>query len=320
MKKRLVIILLVFLFVLSSCAARAVEQSVPMEAPAADYGGERAVMEESAVEYEYDTASEAPGAPNAADERIVIRNASLTIIVEDPADAMDGISQMTDSMGGFVVSSSLYKTYAGSGIEVPAASLTVRVPAQKLTEALAQIKGLVEDPENDIRSENISGQDVTKEYTDLNSRLRNLEDTESRLREFMGSATKMEDVLAINSQLTQTREEIEVLKGQIQYYEEAAALSSISIDIQAQASVQPVEIGGWKPVGIARDAVQALIDTLQFLGSVAIWLIIFIVPVGLIIILPLRFLWWLIRRNKKNRKPQNPIPPVTPPTTPPNVN
>ncbi|RPJ40416.1 MAG: DUF4349 domain-containing protein, partial [Chloroflexi bacterium] len=108
-------------------------------------------------------------------------------------------------------------------------------------------------------------------------------------------------------------EQIEVLKGQIQYYEESAAMSAIAVQIKSQASVQPLEIGGWQPVGVARNAVQSLIDTLQFLGSALIWIILFFLPVALVIFLPLYLIARFFRRNRK-AKAQPPIPPTTPQT------
>lgn len=258
------------------------------------------------------------GSSAAIDQRIVIRNANLSIVVADPSKSMEAISRMAETMGGYVVTSDLHKAYTRNGVEIPEASLVVRVPAEQLNSAITQIKQQVDNLETDILSENITGQDVTKEYTDLNSQLKNLEDAEAQLREIMASATKTEDVLAIFQQLTQIRRDIEVLKGQIQYYEESAALSSISIQIQAQEAIQPLEVGGWKPQGIARDAVQALIDTLQFLASAAIWIVILIIPVSLLIFGPLVLLVWLIRRMLRKRKKQPPM--VTPPTIPPAEN
>jgi archaellum component FlaC len=319
MLKRLVLISMIFLLLLSGCApaatmAPAQPQAAPAErdfsAPASEgFLSGRGADSNKAASSQSSTGSQSePGA-----NRLVIRNANLTIIVEDPATALTAVTGMAEGMGGFVVTSNLYKTTSRSGQEYPEANITVRVPAEKLNNALAQIKALVKDPTKDIESENVSGQDVTKEYTDLQSQLTNLENTEAQLREIMASATKTEDVLAVYNQLTQVREQIEVIKGQIQYYKESAAMSAIAVQIKALASIQPLEIGGWRPAGVARDAAQALIDTLQFLGSAAIWLIIFFVPVGLVIFLPLRLLWWLIRRN---RKPKQQAPASQPPSPP----
>jgi hypothetical protein len=123
-------------------------------------------------------------------------------------------------------------------------------------------------------------------------------------------------VMTVFNQLTQVREQIEILKGQIKYYETSANFSAISVVLKAQASVQPLSIGGWQPVGVARDAVQALLNTLRFLANVLIWMIIFLLPLALLIFLPLRFLLNLFRRwrakHKINRSipPQNPTPPA----------
>jgi hypothetical protein len=319
MYKRLILIVMIALLALSACAA-----APRSENTAASEGGFAAPSAPEMMESEmYDRDNrgilapvEMPAAePGPAGQvvpearRLVIRNANLTIVVDDPAQAMTTISRMAEEMEGFVVSSNLYKRSNESGREFPEANINVRVPAERLNEAMDLIKALVRDPLVDVRAENVSGQDVTKEYTDLQSRLTNLEETEKQLREILGSATRTEDVLAVHYQLTQIREQIEVIKGQIKYYEESAALSSIAVTIQAQAAVQPIEIGGWQPVGVARNAVQALVDTLQVLGGVAIWLILYVLPVLLLIFIPLRLLWLLFRRTRKNGSKVYPTPP-----------
>jgi archaellum component FlaC len=235
-------------------------------------------------------------------ERIVIKNANLSIVVEDPANVMNSVTRMTEDMGGFVVTSELHKIKTSEGLEVPEANITIRVPAGKLTEAMDQIKSMVKDLKTDILSENISGQDVTKEYTDLKSRLTNLENARKQLEKIMEEAVKTEDVLNVYTQLTQVSEQIEVIKGQIKYYEESSAFSAISIYIQSEESIAPLTIGGWKPEGVASNAVQALINMLKFLASVAIWLIIFLLPLGLVIFLPFFLLWKIFRRWKAKQK------------------
>jgi hypothetical protein len=102
--------------------------------------------------------------------RLVIQNADLTIVVKDPAAKMQAIAAMANSMGGFVVSSNMGETYTQDGTKVPEGSIVVRIPAAKLDDALKEIKGDAVD----VQSESRSGQDVTKEYTDLQSQLKNL--------------------------------------------------------------------------------------------------------------------------------------------------
>lgn len=238
--------------------------------------------------------------------RIVIENANMTIVVSDPGLAMEEITRMAKEMGGFVVRSNLYKTTTESGIEVPQANITVRVPVERLDDALSSIRGLTGNPDEDVLSENRTGEDVTEHYTDLQSRLRNAEETERQLREIQASATRTEDVLNVFNQISAIREQIEVLKGQIKYYEESAALSAIDVQLVAQEAVDPLTIGGWKPEGVARDAVQALINTLKFLANALIWIVLWLLPVGLLVGLPL----FLIIRAVRRRRARNAAPPV----------
>ncbi|HMD88205.1 MAG TPA: DUF4349 domain-containing protein, partial [Anaerolineaceae bacterium] len=234
-------------------------------------------------------------------------------IVEDPAKAMDAITQMANTMGGFVVTSDLTKTTTDQGAEVPQADITIRVPAEKLIDAMNQIKSLVKDPALDITSENVTGQDVTKEYTDLQSQLDNLQKAEAQLREIMASATNTQDVLSVYNQLTQIQGQIEVIQGQIKYYDDSSRLSAINVQLTSEAAVQPLTVGGWQPVGVARDALQALINTMKFLGNAAIWLIILVLPVVILLYLVIRLIIWIIRRLIRNKKAIQPtsIPPAT---------
>jgi mannose/fructose/N-acetylgalactosamine-specific phosphotransferase system component IIB len=275
-----------------------------MEAPAAPAPSEGSRAIENANSYGQASQTEADSA-----QRLVIKNASLNIVVADPVQAMDKIAKLAEDLGGYVVTSNIYKTRLDSGAEVPAATITIRVKAESLNDALGQIKALVKDPKQDILSETVSGQDVTKEYTDLQSRLTNLQQAESQLREIMASATKPEDVLNIFNQLTQVREQIEVLKGQIKYYEESAALSAISVQLTAQAAVEPLTIAGWQPVGVARNAVQTLINTLQILVNAVIWLVLYVVPVLAVIGLPIAVIVLLIRRWISRRRARAAAPP-----------
>lgn len=292
---------LMLLTILTACAPAAaptpmvmVEKAVVATMmPAAPAEGQSFAAE---TELTYDTQRASP------EDRIVIKNANLTIVVAEPAQAMDTIGRMAEEMGGFIVSSQLYKTYTEEGVEVPEATITVRVPADQLNEAMNRIKGLVENIKTDILSENITGQDVTKEYTDLKSQLTNLEHAQKRLISIMEEATKTEDVLAVYRELKAVEEQIEVIKGQIKYYEEASALSAIQVTIRSKEAVKPLTIGGWQPVGVARDALQALINTLKVIANIAIWAVIFCLPLTILLGLPGFFIVRGFIRWQRKRK------------------
>jgi len=308
MKKiAIVSVLLVVLFI-TACAPRAATSNLidksMVEMPAAPAPApamQEAMPEEFAREQAADSFSSGGSASGEVD-RLVIKNASLSIVVPDPNKSMDSIARLADGMGGWVVNSNLYKITTGEGVEIPQASISIRVPAERLNEALTGIKAEVEDLKEDVRSENVSGEDVTATYTDLQSRKANLEQAEAALREIMASATKTEDVLNVFNQLTQVRGEIEVLKGQIKYYEESSSFSAISVELISQASIEPVTIAGWQPQGVARDALQALINAGKLIVNIVIWFVILVLPILVVFYLVIRLGIWLVKKLFFNKK------------------
>jgi len=293
MKKQMLVLSLVAVL-LASCGARSaaeMDSFAPMAKGVADYAGDMEYSAES-VSYEENLVVQE------TQIRMVIKNASLSIVVEEPPATMDLIASMAEGLGGYVVSSNLFQVSTDSGLEIPQASITIRVPAEKLDQALDEIKSGA----GQILSENISGQDVTQEYTDLESRLRNLERAEEQLAEIMDEAYQTEDVLSVYNRLVEIRSQIEVIKGQMQYYEQSAAMSSISVNIQANEAVQPLKIGNWQPVGVAKKAIQALINTLKVLANAVIWIGLYILPVVLILFFPARWVWRGIKKVNQRRK------------------
>lgn len=287
---------------LASCAAAKRSEPGVYESPASGeaYMAPAVQLVEAPVEGRY-YAGDAQTQPGV--ERMVVKNAQLSLVVADPAASMKRISDMADQMGGFVVSANLYQQRLESGVEVPRAEITLRVPAERLNEALERIR---QESDQIPLTETINSQDVTAEYTDLQSRLRNLEEAEAQLRDIMDSATKTEDVLAVYNELVRTREQIEMIKGQMQYYEQSSALSSISVSLIANEAVQPLTIGRWQPVGVAKQAIQSLISAFKFIVNAAIWIVLFVLPVLLLLfvifILPLYLVVRLWRRRRLSKR------------------
>ena len=258
------------------------------------------------------TANEAPasgggGVEAASVERLVIQNADLAIVVADVEVRMTEIQEMAQEMGGFVVSSNLYQGYTSNYTPVPEATVTIRVPSERLDEALDLIKKDVVDVQNETRS----GQDVTAEYVDLKSRLKTYQAAEQELTELMENAQDTDEVVNIFNQLMYYREQIELIQGQIKYYEEAAALSAISVRIIAEETIQPIEIGGWEPQGVARDAIQDLINFWQnfveFLIRFTLYTLPVLVTIGIpfyLVFIGARALFRKMRGNKKKAEPQ----------------
>jgi hypothetical protein len=290
----------------SACATQSAAEKQSMGMPEAEMDYEMAMEAPAAVADEsldssrnYDAGV---GESTSAVDRLVIYNADLQIAVEDPITSMDAIISMAENAGGFVVYSNLYQSTSSAGKTVPQASLTVRVPAGQLDSIMDAIKALTPDPEEDVLSENVSGQDVTSEYTDLESRLRNLEAAEAALVELMDEAKDTQDVLDVFDELTYYRGEIETVKGRMQYLEESAAMSAITVQVIAKESLQPIEIAGWEPKGTAKKAVEALINTGQFIADAAIWFGIYCLPFLIPLGIGVYFLVKIIRKRRASRK------------------
>lgn len=254
-------------------------------------------MEEMAVDSSGNSGGGVASAPNTSAERLVIQNANISVVVDQPDVTMQTITDMAERFGGFVVDSYLYQRTLSNGLQAPSGSITIRVPAERLQEALE----LIEADANTVLTKNLSGQDVTAQYTDLQSRLRNLQDAEVLLRQIMEDATDTEDVLVAFNELNYITEQIEVIKGQIKYYEESAALSAISVELTASQAVQPITIGGWEPVGVAKDAIQALVSALQGIINLVIWLVLYVLPVLLVLGLPVYLLVRWLRKRRAAR-------------------
>ncbi|NIM94162.1 MAG: DUF4349 domain-containing protein [Anaerolineales bacterium] len=291
MRKLLILSLLAFVALLFTACSAAGVREAPLVAP-------EPVMVERAAEVEEIEASDARIVSSAELQQVdplVIRNADMAVVVFDPAETAETIGSMAEEMGGFVVSSNVFQTSYDGG-ETTRASVIIRVPAERLNEAI----DLIREEAVEVQRLSIEGQDVTQEYIDLQSRMRNLEAEEAQLLEILDSAEETEDILIISDHLWRVREEIEVLEGRIRYLEDSARLSMISVDIIPDEIAQPLQIGGWQPVGTARDAVETLYATLEFLGDAFIWLVICVLPILLILGVPAYFvIRAIIRRSSR---------------------
>lgn len=266
-------------------------ESAPMEAPAADAS--------------FDTGNTTAAQVPAGQQRLIIRNADMSIIASDTEAALTQIAEMANNGGGWVVSSNVYQSTETS----KTGYIQIRVPAEGFQSVLDAIAGLAVE----VTNLSTSGQDVTEEYVDLSSQLTNLEATAARVRAFLDDATRVEDALAVNAELSRLEGEIAVIKGRMQFLSQSAAFSAITVNVTPDELSEPIEVAGWQPTGVAKQAIEALVSALQSLANLVIWFIIFVLPVLLILLLPLVLLYWLIRRYRRRERATTTT--VTPPPT-----
>ncbi len=288
-KQSISFILLVLL--LAACASQESSRmdSVVMEAPQAETTGDY----DDGVSYaEADRSNTALDTPiDIPQQRLIIRTADMSIVVADTEAAMKTIAQMVEENGGWVVSSSAYQ-YSETAVT---GDITVRVPAEGFASATEAVRGLAIK----VERETTSGQDVTEEFVDLSARLENLESTATRVRSFLDEAQTVEEALSVNQELSRLEGEIAVIKGRMKYLSQSAAFSTISVHLTPDEAARPVTVAGWRPEGVAKDALESLVGFLQFLVEALIWIVIFLLPVLIILGIPI---WLVVRFMRKRRR------------------
>lgn len=220
---------------------------------------------------------------------LVIRTGSINLIVKNINDSAKNITQYAESKNGWIVSSGINEQE-----EDHYGNVTVRVPAKIFNEAMIYFKGLAEK----VSYEEVRGQDITEEYTDLQSNLKNLEATEIQLLEIMKRSGTISDVLAVQKELTTVRGQIEEIKGQIQYLKGSVEMATISINLALSEEMLPISSSQkWRPIYVVKQAWSSMISFAKGLSYFLIWIAIYaiiIVPIGIII--------WIGKRKFKKRK------------------
>lgn len=234
-------------------------------------------------------------------ERMIVRTVHLGLEVSDTEKAVNDIGAIVSQYKGYIAATNLARDFKNR----LRGTITIRVPAESLDAAQRQIKaaGLK------VLNESSNANDVTDQYTDLNARLTNLTATEAELRKLLDTVRertgKAEDILAVYNRLTEIRTQIEQIKGQMNVFEKTSALATLTVELVPHEEVQVLEPETWAPNRTAAQALRALVQALQGLTNLAIWLVLFVLPLFVILILPFIALalilraWMRLRARKK---------------------
>lgn len=218
--------------------------------------------------------TEAPG--GSISERLVIKTGNLSLLVKNTQEAVGHAKEIANKLGGFVLSARTY--FTDEKEQHLKGEITIKVPQERFDEAINKLKNLALK----VKSEYIQGRDVTEEYTDLESRLRNLEATETQLLEIMKRSGKIPEVLEVQRELTRVRGQIETTKGRIKYLSQSAKMSAITCHIATEEEELPMVEEKWRPLKTAKAALRQTIAFWQSIGSGAIWLLVFGTPLLLL--------------------------------------
>lgn len=215
-------------------------------------------------------------------QRRIILNGDISITVKSVDDAVKKIRSLQDKAGGYMTSMSVEDV--GSGVKQ--GEITIRVPQRRFENVLEQVRKL-----GKVEEENVSGEDVTDEYVDLESRLRNMERQEARYLEVLDKAGSISDILRVEEQLNRIRGDIEVLTGRLNQLQNKTDFATLTISLSERAPVAKPD--AWSFRSTLGNAVRAFLSTVNVIIRVGIWLGVFL-PFLIVIYLLIR---WIRRRR-----------------------
>ena len=197
-------------------------------------GAPEAPMDPEQGEYGYyqESASLDQGGNNALRDAKIIRTANLEMETTAFDGAVESLSRLTKEMGGYYENSSLRT--GGSGYRW--ADYTVRVPAERYDEFLLRAGELC-----NLTWRSESAENVTEAYYDTEGRLRTQQIKLERLQELLSRAEVMEDIITIESAISETEYQIESLSGTLRRYDALVDFATVSINLREVYKLSSVE-------------------------------------------------------------------------------
>ena len=287
MRSRAWLVLSLLFLLLGGC------QQLEPEAPTiAAEERQAAPMPDAAVPVQASAPAPAPAAATpSVRSRKLIRRLELHVVARDTEPTARSLQDLAASLGGFV--SDLNANRVEGVLHY---QMTLRVPADRLDRAREEIRRIVLR----VESEQMSTEDVTDQYVDLDARMRSLQTTESELRELLSEsrerARKVSDVMEIHRELTGVRTQIEQIQGQLNTLQNLVGFSTIHLSLRPDAVGKPLVAEGWRPSDTVRNAFRNLVEFLQGIADLLIVLVVLGLPVALVILVPVLLLRWAWKR------------------------
>lgn len=229
--------------------------------------------------------------------RKIIYNAQIEIVVESMAGTADALARLVKENDGYI-SETDTRSYSQ---QHTVSTWKVRVPVDRFDAFLARVSRLGE-----LQKNHLDSQDVTQEYYDLEARIANKQVEEKRLIKHLEDSTgKLEDILAVERELSRVRGEVEQMQGRIRYLANLSTLSTVTITATELKDYKPPVSPTFR-TQVARafgGSVESLVDfaklVVLLLAAAVPWL-----PVAALLATPV---WWLVHR-RRNRRPDHALP------------
>ncbi|HEX2911211.1 MAG TPA: DUF4349 domain-containing protein [Chloroflexia bacterium] len=223
-------------------------------------------------------------------DRKIIRNATISIVIDNIEDSLAQLRNLAVSQGGYVLQENTNQPQGNR----PVGMIVLQVPSQNYENAITKIRQLAKE----VTRQESSAQDVTEEYVDLRSQIVNLQRTEQGLQKLMDKAQNLSDIMSLQKELTAVRGEIEQRQGRLNYLDKKAAMSTITVNLSLPSvevpAVKPAEESAWHPAETTGEAWSASLLLLGNLGNIILRLVVFfwwLFPIMLV-----GYLIWRVRR------------------------
>lgn len=296
-KIRIVVPLLVLLFIFSACSKKLVNSGGAANNNFMDKPSQKLDKKENSV-----ASAENKNTNNSKEKaledsaRKVIKRASLTVETVGYDDTLNGIATLSENMGGYIENSDLMgKGYGNSSFQSRRAHFTIRIPKKNFDEFLNKISRI-----SNILQKQINGEDITSQYIDTEARLKTLNIREERVLELLKKATKLEDILQLEKELSNIRYEIENLTGSLKKMDNLVELTTVNIEVIEVSQITKVE---GMPKSIWEKTGLVFKQSLNSLGKIIQGIYLFIIALipYLIIMIPVGFVGYKIYRKKSKK-------------------
>jgi len=229
--------------------------------------------------------------------RKIIRDADITMEVEEVEQSYDNILALLGSFGGYEATRSMSNNSYG----YPVANATLKIPAGKLDAFLAELK-----KEGEVISSYISSDDISDKYFDSTIRLETLEKELEKYYEFLENAKDVEEQLQVSRSISDITYQIEQLKGSIRRWDSLVDYSTVKINLyrKYEAPVEPREIK-WDSLSVEDMGwfiSSGFLSVINAIFSMFQWILIIIAVISPILIPGLIVLFVLLHRHKKKKK------------------
>jgi hypothetical protein len=229
-----------------------------------------------------------------ASSRKIIRNAELALEVDEPAKAEQLAIEVTEHLGGFVVSSEARRLEDSSGESaLSQVNMVLRVPSESFGAALGELRKLARI----VVTDKVSAEDVTEQYMDVEAELRAKAALEAQFLDVLKQAKAVKDILEVQSHLAEVRTDIDKLEGRRRFLENQTALSTIQLHIDEHRPL--VRSGAPSFAQSFRDAWADMRNFSVALVNGAIRSLGFLIPLLVLVGLPLYGLILLVRHLRK---------------------